>query len=75
MITIDELIKRDLYKEIRTYTDHDDSDWPTTCDPPIEISACNRVEFEKHFNSIKEKCTSILEIGVSNNNENSLSHI
>ena len=75
MITIDELIKRDLYKEIRTYTDHDDSDWPTTFEPTVEISSCNRAQFEKHFNSIKDKCTSILEIGVCNNDEKSLSHI
>ena len=54
MITIDELIKRDLYKEIRTYTDHDDSDWPTTWDPPIEISACNREEFEKQLESDRQ---------------------
>ena len=75
MITIDELIKRDLYKEIRTYTEHDDSDWPASFKPPVEISVCNREEFEKHFNSIKEKCTSILEIGVCRNDEKSLSHI
>jgi hypothetical protein len=75
MITIDELIKRDLYRDYRTYTDHDDSDWPSTFEPPVEISPCNRKEFEKHFDSIKERCTSILEIGVCRNDEESLSHI
>jgi hypothetical protein len=41
MITIDELIKRDLYRDYRTYTDYDDSDWPSTFEPPVEVSDAN----------------------------------
>ena len=77
MITIDEIVKRDLLKEIRKSDYIDNVDWDYLCPNNIgyEISPCNREEFEKHFNSIKDKCTSILEIGVCNNDQESLSHI
>jgi hypothetical protein len=65
MITIDEIVKRDLYKEIRTYTDYDDSDWPLTFEPPIEVSVANIDELSYFFNMKKSECKSILEIGVA----------
>jgi hypothetical protein len=77
MITIDQIVSRDLLKEIRQSDFIDNVDWDYLCPNNIgfEISPCNRKEFEKHFDSIKERCTSILEIGVCNNDEESLSHI
>ncbi len=77
MITIDQIILRDLLKEIRESEYIDNLDWDEHCPLNIsyEISPCNRAQFEKHFNSIKDKCASILEIGVCNNDESSLSHI
>ena len=71
MITIDEIIKRDLYKEIRTYTDHDDSDWPLTFEPPVEVSVSNIDELSHFFSMKKSECKSILEIGVSSNSQRS----
>lgn len=71
MITIDEIVKRDLYKEIRTYTDHDDSDWPTTFEPPIEVSIANIDELNRFFSLKRDDCKSILEIGVSSKNDRS----
>ena len=65
MITIDELIKRDLYKEIRTYTDHDDSDWPTTFEPPVEVSDANINELDHFFHMHKSDFRTILEIGLA----------
>lgn len=77
MITIDQIIQRDLLKEIRTFTAYDDADWDADCPGNIiyEISDCNRASFKEAFYSIKNACTSILEIGVCNNDKNSLSHI
>jgi hypothetical protein len=77
MITIDEIILRDFLKEIRESEYVDNLDWDENCPGNIgfEISPCNRQQFEEHFNSIKEKCTSILEIGVCNNAEDSLTHV
>lgn len=71
MITIDEIIKRDLYKEIRTYTDYDDSDWPTTFEPPVEVSIANIDELNRFFSLKRDDCKSILEIGVSSKNDRS----
>lgn len=71
MITIDEIVKRDLYKEIRTYTDYDDSDWPTSFEPPVEVSVSNIDELNHFFNMKKSECKSILEIGVSSKKERS----
>lgn len=73
MITIDEIIKRDLYKEIRTYTDYDDTDWPTTFEPPIEVSNANLDELNHFFSMKRDDCKSILEIGVSSTNDRSFS--
>jgi hypothetical protein len=77
MITLDQIIQRDLLKEIRTFSAYDDADWDENCPMNIhqEISNCNRKLFIENFNSVKNQCTSILEIGVCNNDENSLSHI
>ena len=75
MITIDELIKRDLYKEIRTYTDHDDSDWPTTFEPPVEVSDANISILIHYFGTIRNNCKSILEIGVGNRSERSFTKL
>ena len=66
MITIDELIKRDLYRDYRTYTDYDDSDWPTTFDPPLEVSDANFSIMIHYFGMVRNNCKSILEIGVGN---------
>jgi len=75
MITIDELIKRDLYKEIRTYTDHDDSDWPTTFEPPKEVSDANISILIHYFGTIRNNCNSILEIGVGNRSDRSFTKL
>lgn len=77
MITIDQIVFRDLIKEIRTFSPYDDADWDGNCPGNIiyEISDCNREKFIQNFNSIKYQCTSILEIGVCNNDTSSLSHI
>jgi hypothetical protein len=75
MITIDELIKRDLYKEIRTYTDHDDSEWPTTWEPPVEVSDANISILIHYFGTIRNNCKSILEIGVGKSKERSFTKL
>jgi predicted O-methyltransferase YrrM len=75
MITIDEIIKRDLYRDYRTYTDHDDSDWPTTFEPPVECSDANISVMMHYFGMIRSDCKSILEIGVGNNNEHSFTKL
>ena len=75
MITIDEIIKRDLYKEIRTYTDHDDSDWPTTFEPPEEVSDANISILIHYFGKIRNNCNSILEIGVGNRSDRSFTKL
>jgi hypothetical protein len=77
MITIDEIILRDFLKEIRESEYVDNLDWDENCPGNIgfEISPCNTQQFEEHFNSIKDKCTSILEIGVCNNAEDSFTHV
>jgi predicted O-methyltransferase YrrM len=75
MITIDELIKRDLYRDYRTYTDHDDSDWPTTFAPPVEVSNANISILMHYFGMIRNECKSILEIGVRNNKETSFTKL
>jgi hypothetical protein len=77
MITIDQIVFRDLLKEIRTFSPYDDADWDANCPGNIiyEISDCNREQFIQNFNSVRHQCTSILEIGVCNNDASSLSHI
>ena len=77
MITIDQIVFRDLLKEIRTFSPYDDADWDAYCPGNIiyEISDCNREQFIQNFNSVRHQCTSILEIGVCNNDASSLSHI
>lgn len=66
MITIDEIVKRDLTKEIRTFSAKDDEDWDS--DIPMKgitvVSECNREYMLKYFNMIDD-CKSILEIGVN----------
>jgi predicted O-methyltransferase YrrM len=75
MITIDELIKRDLYRDYRTYTDHDDSDWPSTFEPPVEVSDANISLMIHYFGMIRNDSKSILEIGVGNKNERSFTKL
>lgn len=77
MITIDEIVQRDLINDIRESDYLDNIEWDERCPTNIgyEISPCNKTTFEKYFNQIKEKCTSILEIGVCNNAEKSLTHV
>jgi hypothetical protein len=75
MITIDELIKRDLYRDYRTYTDYDDSDWPTTFEPPLEVSDANISLMMHYFEMIRNECNAILEIGVGSRNERSFTKL
>ena len=75
MITIDEMIKRDLYRDYRTYTDHDDSDWPTTFEPPVECSDSNISLMMHYFGMIRNECKAILEIGVGSRNERSFTKL
>lgn len=75
MITIDELIKRDLYRDYRTFTDHDDSDWPTTFEPPVECSDSNISLMMHYFGMIRNECNAILEIGVGSRNERSFTKL
>ena len=65
MITIDELIKRDLYRDYRTYTDYDDLDWPSTFEPPVEVSDANINELDHFFHMHKSDFRTILEIGLA----------
>ena len=66
MITIDEIVKRDLIKEIRTFSPKDDEDWDVNL--PMKwatvVSECNRNYMLNFFNMV-ENCQSILEIGVN----------
>jgi hypothetical protein len=66
MITIDEIVKRDLIQEIRTFTESDNDDWYP--DTPflgvIPVSKCNRESMFKYLNKVNN-CKSILEIGVN----------
>lgn len=75
MITIDEIVQRDLIKEIRTFTAKDDEDWDS--DIPMKgftvVSECNR-ENLLHFYKNLVNCKSILEIGV-NDYEGCLSRV
>jgi len=75
MITIDELIKRDLYRDYRTFTDYDDYEWPTKFTPPIEVSEENAIIFMHYFCMLRNECKSILEIGVRNNKEDSFTKL
>ncbi len=75
MITIDELIKRDLYRDYRTFTDYDDSDWPTTFEPLVEVSDANIDMLIHYFGMIKNNCKSILEIGVCSNPERAFTKV
>jgi len=67
MITVDEIVKRDLVKEIRFFDYRDDEDWPSymySLSVDDVVSDCNRRNMLKYFKSL-ENCKSILEIGVN----------
>ena len=63
---IDDIINNDLTKEIRTFTDFDDVDWPpgTGFLGQHNFSALNKLYLRKNFLSIVNNCKAILEIGV-----------
>jgi predicted O-methyltransferase YrrM len=75
MITIDEIVERDLIKEIRTFSIKDDEDWDS--DIPMKsftvVSQCNRDSLLNYFSKLKD-CKAILEIGV-NDYEGCLSRV
>lgn len=71
-MTIDNIIKNDLTKEIRTFTNYDDVDGPPSFEfyGPHNFSECNKYNLKKNFLSIVDKCNSILEIGVLRDEKN-----
>jgi len=81
---IDFIVKNDLVKDIRTFTEYDDVDWDPNLFPdfssnsfPLEVilrtefSIMDKFYLRKYFNKIHSNAKSILEIGVNNSGEGS----
>lgn len=71
--------EQDLIRDIRTNTAFDDQDGgvshPMNYDGRKEFSDCNRQCLQDYFLKIKDRCTSILEIGVCRNGDESSTHV
>lgn len=68
--------RKDLTREIRTYTDFDDHDPAIRgTGSTIELSECNLRCIRNRFMSIRDNCRAILEIGVYRNLERSTAEI
>lgn len=67
--------EQDLTRDIRTNTSFDDQDGgvphPRGYNGAIEFSNCNRHNLTEQFLRTKDRCTSILEIGVCRNRDDS----
>lgn len=64
--------QQDLRHDIRTFTEYDDWDAPPYTMLHHELSDCNRQSVRDRFLAQRDRCTSILEIGVGNNGDRSL---
>jgi len=67
--------QQDLVCDIRTNSPYDDVDTPPLWFAPFELSDCNIAALTEKFMSVRDRCQSILEIGVDNNNERSITRI
>ena len=85
-MTKDDIVKNDLIKEIRTFTEADDHDydeyffnlkhpgmlpWGKTYGKKVELSDWNKSQLEIYFNKVSSKAKAILEIGVCRNEDKS----
>lgn len=67
--------ERDLIRDIRTHSAYDDVDAPPYGFASFEISNCNAHAVYQRFLSVKDRCRAILEIGVANNGDSSITNI
>lgn len=77
-MTIEEIFQNDVKVDFRTHSIFDDFDGSFNNQKSLfiqEFSEMNKFYMKKYFNSIKNNCKSILEIGVHRNNRDSSTYI
>jgi hypothetical protein len=67
--------EKDLIRDIRTHSPYDNVDHAPYVFAPFEISECNASAVYQKFMSVRDRCRAILEIGVDNNNDKSITRI
>lgn len=67
--------EQDLIRDIRTHSSYDDIDNPPWGLCAIELSDCNLEAISQRFGQVKDKCRAILEIGVNNNGDRSVTNL
>jgi len=67
--------EKDLIRDIRTHSPYDNVDHAPYAFAPFEISECNASAVYQRFMSVRDRCRAILEIGVDNNNDKSITRI
>jgi hypothetical protein len=67
--------QQDLIKDIRTHSAYDDVDDPPWGLAPFELSDCNLNAVKERFLSVRDNCRAILEIGVNNNGDRSITQL